>query len=429
MRRLTGIDPAFTYYVLKCGHAFLFTMVTSVALIFQTSEAGLSPIQLLLVGAGLQGAILVSETPTGVIADTYGRRRSVLIGLLLVGGGAMISGSVAEFAPILLGNMVWGFGTTFISGAAEAWIADEVGIDRANRVYLRSAQLTKFFWVAAIPVSIGIATQDLNLPILLAGALFMLLSVFLFLTMPETAFQRPAPGEMRQAWQGIGATLAETRSLVRGRPLLVTILTIMAFYGMAGQGFERLWVAHFLENQTFPGLSSLGSHLSMEQAQVVWFGVIRMAAAFLSIAAVEGIRRWVADSMTNHTAVTRTLFWINSLQMLSILGMAVAGDFVVAAACFCAAVALAECYDPLYLAWINQNVESRVRATVISMSSQFEAFGKTAGGPMIGVVASVLTLRSALAVAGIAILPALLFYFRAFNQGPQPAERESENIS
>jgi DHA3 family tetracycline resistance protein-like MFS transporter len=417
-RPATKIDPAITYYVLKCGHAFFFTMVTSVALIFQTSEAGLSPIQLLIVGAGLQGAILLSETPTGVIADTYGRRRSVLIGLVLVGCGAIISGSVAEFGPILAGNIVWGFGTTFISGAGEAWIADEIGIERANRVYLRSAQLTKFFWIGAIPVSIGIATQDLNLPILLAGGCFMALSLFLFFTMPETGFQRPAPGEFRESWRGLGRTLGESRSIVQGRPLLLTILTIMAFYGMAGQGFERLWVAHFYENQIFPTLWHL--------EPVIWFGVIRMAAAALSIAAVEVIRRWRVDSMTDHAAVSRTLFWINSLQMLSILGLAVSGEFVLAAACFCAGVALAECYDPLYLAWINQNVDSRVRATVISMSSQMEAFGRTAGGPLIGVVASVFTLRSALAVAGMAILPALLFYFRAFGQGPQASEREPE---
>jgi len=195
----------------------------------------------------------------------------------------------------------------------------------------------------------------------------------------------------------------------------------MAFYGMAGQGVERLWVAHFYENQTFPTLGDL--------QPVVWFGAIRMVAAVASILAVEVLRRWRTDSMTNHAAVTRSLFWINSLQMLSILGFAVAGEFFVAAAFFCAAVALSTVYDPLYLAWINQNVESSVRATVISMSSQVEAFGKTAGGPVIGVVASVLTLRSALAVAGVAILPALLFYFRAFGQGPRAVEAEPENVS
>jgi DHA3 family tetracycline resistance protein-like MFS transporter len=177
-------------------------------LIFQTSEAGLSPVQLLLVGAGYQGAILISETPTGVIADTYGRRRSVLLGLLLVGGGIIVSGSVAEFAPILVGSIVWGFGNTFISGAGEAWIADEVGLERANQVYLRSAQLTKFFWVAAIPISIGIATQDLNTPILIGGVCFILLSALLFLTMPEVAFQRAAPARVRETWQGLGRTFS-----------------------------------------------------------------------------------------------------------------------------------------------------------------------------------------------------------------------------
>jgi DHA3 family tetracycline resistance protein-like MFS transporter len=411
------IDAPLAYYILKCGHAFFYTMVASVALIFQTSEAGLSPVQLLLVGAGYQGAILISETPTGVIADTYGRRRSVLTGLVLLGGGVIISGSVADFAPILAGSVVSGFGSTFLSGASEAWIADEIGLERANRVYLRNAQLTKFFWIAAIPVSIGIATQDLNLPILLGGACFILLSAFLFFTMPETTFHRRGPVRLRDTWGSLGHTLAESRSVVQGRPLLLTILTIMAFYGMAGQGVERLWVAHFYENQMFPSVGDL--------QPVVWFGAIRMVAAVASILAVEVIRRWRTDSMTNHTAVTRSLFWINSLQMLSILGFAVAGEFFIAAAFFCAAVALSTVYDPLYLAWINQNVESSVRATVISMSSQVEALGKTLGGPLIGVVASALTLRSALAISGAAILPALLFYFRAFGQGPAEAKVES----
>ena len=111
----------------------------------------------------------------------------------------MIGGSVAEFAPILVGNIVWGVGSTFISGASEAWIADEVGIERANRVYLRSAQLTKFFWLPAIPVSIGIATQDLNLPILLAGFCFFLLGSYLFFTMQETGFQKAAPSELNDS--------------------------------------------------------------------------------------------------------------------------------------------------------------------------------------------------------------------------------------
>jgi DHA3 family tetracycline resistance protein-like MFS transporter len=188
----------------------------------------------------------------------------------------------------------------------------------------------------------------------------------------------------------------------------VTILLIMAFYGMAGQGFITLWVAHFDRNLTFPSVWDL--------EPVIWFGAVRMAAALLSLVVVEFIRRWRVESFGSHAVVSRSLFWINSLQMLSVLIIATTESFAVAAAFICVAIALAEAFDPLHLAWLNQNVESRVRATVISMSSQMEAFGKTSGGPILGGVASVLSLRSAIAVAGLAIFPALLFYFRAFGQ-------------
>ena len=401
-------DPAIAYYTLKCGHALFFTLVVSVSLIFQTTEVGLSAMQLLLVAAALQGAILVSEMPTGVIADTYGRKQSVLVGLLLLAFGISLSGAFANFWTIFAGHLVWGFGHTFISGAGEAWIADEVGVQRANRIYLRSAQITKFFWIAAIPVSIGIATMDLNLPILIGGAGFALLAVVLTLSMREDGFQRPAQPQTRHTWKDLGETLSTSRSLVGSRPILMTILVIMAFYGMAGQGFITLWVAHFDRNLTFPSLWSL--------EPVIWFGAVRMAAAFLSLVFVEFVRRWRIESLGSHKIVSRALFWINSVQMLSVLVVATTGNFAIAAGGICVAIALAEAYDPLQLAWLNQNVESRVRATMISMSSQMEAFGKTAGGPLLGGIATVLSLRSALAVAGLAILPALLFYFRAFGQ-------------
>lgn len=409
LRRTLGIDPAIAYYILKCGHALFYTLVVSVSLIFQATEVGLSALQLLLVAAALQGAILVSEIPTGVIADTYGRKRSVVIGLLLLGAGMSLSGAIASFWPILAGHMIWGLGHTFISGAGEAWIADEVGLQRANRVYLRTAQVTKLFWIIAIPVSFGIATFELRLPILLGGAGFGMLAVFLALFMGEDGFQRPAEPDTRQTWRDLRDTLGQGRGLVRSRPLLMTILLIMAFYGMAGQGFITLWVPHFDRNLTFPTIWNL--------EPLIWFFVVRMAAAVLSLIVVEFIRHWRVEALNSHAVVSRSLFWINSLQMLSVLIIATTDSFAVAAAFICAAIALAEAFDPLHLAWLNQNVESRVRATVISMSSQMEAFGKTAGGPILGGVASVLSLRSAIAVAGLAIFPALLFYFRAFGQG------------
>ena len=102
------LDPAAAYFVIACGDAFFFTMVMSVSILFQTTEAGLGPFKLLLVGAALQGAILVSEVPTGIVADTYSRRLSVLLGLVLLGGGSIVSGLTPDFWPIVMMSFPFG---------------------------------------------------------------------------------------------------------------------------------------------------------------------------------------------------------------------------------------------------------------------------------------------------------------------------------
>ena len=408
------LSPASAYYLLTCGDALFYTIAVNVILIFQTTEAALGPVQLLVVGAALQGMILVSEMPTGILADTYSRRLSVIIGMVLVGGGFLLSGAFARFETILLGHAVWGTGRTFISGAQQAWIADEVGLEEANRVYLRSTQLTKLSWVAGIPLSTAIGTYDLNVPVLIGGACFIGLGLLLALTMPEEGFRRPPREATRRAWHHLLDTYTASSSLVRSSPLLLTMFCITGFYGMAGQGFERLWVAHFYENVGFPSMPDLDP--------VVWFGGVRMSAALVSITAIEIVRRTRVNSMTSHASVARSLFYITAAQVFSILVLALSGEFLLAAAAYCLSVALSVAYDPFYLAWINQNVDSRVRATVISMSSQSDALGRTAGGPAIGVVGSLLSLKAALAGAASVLLPSLLFYLRAFGQGGPPPE-------
>ena len=63
---------------------------------------GLDPLQLVLVGTTLEATAFVCEIPTGVVADVYGRRLSVIIGLLLIAFGFLLEGLVPQFAAVLL---------------------------------------------------------------------------------------------------------------------------------------------------------------------------------------------------------------------------------------------------------------------------------------------------------------------------------------
>src|SRR5690606_34767804 len=102
-------------------------------------------------------------------------------------------------------------------------------------------------------LSVAIASIQLNLALLAGGALFVVLGVFLMLFMPETNFH-PVSRHERTSWQAMGDTFREGLGAVRGKPVLVTILIIAAIWGMASEGFDRLWEAHLLASFTFPSL-------------------------------------------------------------------------------------------------------------------------------------------------------------------------------
>ena len=166
-------------------------------------------------------------------------------------------------------------------------------------------------------------------------------------------------------------TVFASGRLVCGSPLLITLLCIAAFYGMSSEGFDRLWTAHLLLDITLPTLGPLNS--------VVWFGVIRGGVMIFSIIVAEGIRRFIDTS--RHKTVSRLLFIINALQIVSIIIFGLAGNFALALAAYWSVSILRQTNDPIYTAWLAQNIDAKVRATVISLSGQLDAIGQIAGGP------------------------------------------------
>jgi DHA3 family tetracycline resistance protein-like MFS transporter len=199
---------------------------------------------------------------------------------------------------------------------------------------------------------------------------------------------------------------------VRAKPLLVTILAITAFYGAAGEGFGRLYVAHFIDNIGFPSVPDF--------EPVVWFGALRLASSLLTLVALRQVRLNV--DTTSHRSVSRALLVINSVQMGSLVVFALTGDFYIGALSYLGAAVLSRMFDPLYLAWINQNVESHVRATVISINNQFDSFGQIGGGPVLGAAGSLGSTRLAMLGAALLMSPAIALYFRAFGQSPGEPE-------
>src|SRR6476661_3342418 len=129
-------------------------MVYTLMTVYYVQSAGLNPLQLVLVGTFLEITCFVSEVPTGVVADTFSRRLSVIIGTVVIGIGFVLQGLIPFFLAIVLAEIIRGVGETFISGALQAWLADEVGEDNVGPVYLRASQLGQLGGLAGVVISV-----------------------------------------------------------------------------------------------------------------------------------------------------------------------------------------------------------------------------------------------------------------------------------
>ena len=399
MHRLSAETVWYAYESVSSLGARLAFTVTAV---YFVTEVGMSPLELVLVGTMMELAVFVFEVPTGIVADVYSRRLSIVVGTAIMGLAFLLVAATQVAGVVLVAYAVWGFGYTFTSGAMDAWLADEVGDERLARVYLRGAQVSRVAGLAGIGASVGLALVDLRLSIALAGVLALGEAAFHALAMPETGF-RPLPREERGSFAQMAYTGRSGARLVRARPALLAILGIAAFAGLWSEGFDRLWEAHFLEL----GMPTLGG-----LDPVVWFGIFAAGTTVLAIVVAQPLGRRIEAA--GQRTMVRILFWIDAALLVTAAGFALAGSFWLAVGAYFATRLLRNVAEPIFSTWLNRSVEdSRVRATVLSITNQADAVGQWTGGPAIGLVGNVLSIRAALLAGALCMAPALGFYRRA----------------
>jgi MFS transporter, DHA3 family, tetracycline resistance protein len=396
-------DARAVYLTRAAVAGLLSTTVWTTAAVYFIDQVHLGPLQLVLLGTALEASIFAFEIPTGIVADTAGRRRSIIIGTLLIGAAWILSGAIPLFPVILAAQALWGLGWTFTSGATEAWIAGEVGDRAVGPLFLRAAQYGRVGAAVGIGLSVALASVGLGLPLLVGGALQLALGAWLLLVMPETSF-RPAARTERGSWRQLAVTARDGLGAARRDRTLVVLFVIALFAGMSTEGIDRLWQLHLLRDIGIPGLGRL--------EPVIWFGVIQMAALALGVAVIQPVRRRVDTS--DPAALCRLLLVLTVIEAAAMLTVGLAAGFGLAVLAYLAYASIRGLRDPLYGAWIVPMVEPRSRATVLSALGQADAVGEILGGPVFGVVATVTAPGVAIAASGAALAPvaALLAHLR-----------------
>jgi MFS transporter, DHA3 family, tetracycline resistance protein len=427
------IRPYRLYLLLECGTSFLLGITYATITVYWVTSGRLNPLQLLLLGTSLELSYFVLQLPTGVLADLVSRRLCTLTGLFIVGLALIMEGLSPSFRNLLAAQAVLGLGSALNNGAQDAWVADELdgdlgagrnegspagyqptaedqvmaqhqtGDHRMTGVYLRATQLGLIATVVGSLLSGVIALAGLNAPLLAGGSLICVLAIAAAPLMPETNFRPAAPlagaagrQVIRQATGLLTGQVRSTRRVIVAVPGLALLFGMTLFVGLWSEGFDRLWGAFLLRDIRFPRTGGL--------APAMWFSLFACAAAVLGVGSTELAKR--RTERLGPDSAAGALLAATLAIGGAVVAMATAHAFAVVVAAYLAVWVLRPVVHPLVSGWMVGRIDSSVRATALSAKDMFDSAGQIAGGPVIGVIGTLASVRIALLTGAAALAPA-----------------------
>jgi MFS family permease len=394
------------YIGLAAVESFLGATGSTTVIVYRVRSGHLNALELILLGTVLELAYFMVQLPTGVLADAVSRRLCVITGVFLTAIGFLMQGLSAGFAVQVIAMIPFGVGVALEVGAQEAWLADETGNAELTSVFLRATQLGLLGGIVGSVLSGVLPMGRLDVAYLVAGGLTGLLGVVLVGTMPETGF-RPerAPrvaGAVRKGWAEFAGQVGKTRRAMVAVPALVLLLGMVFFVGMWSEGFDRLWGAYLLRDIRFPhtGLST-----------TLWFSVFAVVSALLSLGSTHWANR--RTKRLGPASVVTTLVALTVAIGLAVTVMATSTVFAVAVIAYLVVATMRPVSSPLITGWVVARVDSSIRATALSATDMFDSGGQIAGGPLIGAIGVLATIRAALLASAVALGPAVAFLVAA----------------
>ncbi len=345
----------------------------------------LSPLQLVAMGAVLEMSVLISETPTGVVADLVSRRRSILISQVLMGLAYIWAVASVNYWVILPAQALFGIGWTFRSGADTAWVTDELkGLGRGDDAEIEKLLVRKHRFgilVALVSLSVtmlvGTVTSVRTVAVLLGMAAIMI-GGYLRLVMREDHF---TPG--REQERGFVETLRAGLTVVATRPRLRVLVGVIVVLDMGSEAFDRLGHKFFLDNGGWGDDSLIGLGVLFMVLAVAGLGVNALAARALETG--SGVAR-LASLLLLVAAVGATITMSTTMLVFIGVGLMLQDS-------------TREALWPVLEGWANRDAPSEVRATVHSLMGQVTAMGELIGGIALGALAQATSVRLVLAVA------------------------------
>jgi MFS family permease len=366
-----------TYLLLMLGNTLAASLIWGINTIFLL-DAGLSNLEAFAANAFFTGGMVIFEVPTGIVADTIGRRTSYLLGTLTLSGASLLYVGLwqieAPFWEWAVVSLMLGLGFTFFSGAVEAWLVDALtatGYDGPLERVFGRGQIVTGVGMLTGSVAGGFLAQQISLgfPFVLRGAILVVMFVAAFRLMHDVGFT-PDKG---------GRPVAEMRK----------IASASIEYGWRVPAVKWLMVeALFTGGVGIYAFYALQPYLLELYGDPQAYQVAGLAAAIVAGAQILGgvAAPHIRGLFHRRTSALLVMAALSSVALL-LVGLiesfwAVIGLTTLWGLMFAATM-------PIRQTYINGMIPSRQRATILSFDSMMSSSGGVWTQPVLGRAADV----------------------------------------
>jgi MFS family permease len=385
------------YLVLLLGNTLAASFIWGINTLFLL-DAGLSNLEAFAANAFFTAGMVLFEIPTGIVADTWGRRASYLLGTISLAVSTFLYyvlwQTSAPFWQWAIVSMLLGLGFTFFSGAVEAWLVDALhfaGYDGGLEAVLGRGQMVAGAAMLGGSVLGGVIAQatSLGVPFLMRVGVLLAMFVVAYRLMKDLGFTpEPSRHPLRSMRELFDASLTyglknpPVRWVMLAAPFAsgVGVYTFYALqpYLLELYGDPKAYTVAGLAAAIVAGAQILGGYAAPRFRRL-----FRKRTTALILGALLSAVILAALGLTN-------TFWL-ALVLLTVWAMILAADM------------------PIRQAYLNDMIPSKQRATVLSFDSLMGSSGGVVIQPVLGKAADVYSYSTSLAFGSLFQLVAVPF--------------------
>jgi len=359
---------------------------------------GISPLELSTLFIVWSAAALVFEVPSGVIADRFSRKRLLVASGFIKGGVFVVWWFAPTYWGYLVGFVVWGFGSSLVSGTSESFLFDTLKAridphtqrdetDAFARIYGRGLMANNL-GVATALLGGGYAAQTgFGLPLVESTVAPMLASLLVALSFVEPPRSAATWSNAAAPASRFGATLAAGFAEVRGNRAMLRIVVMFATLATAYGTLDEYIGPFLTETHAF----SLGA-----------IGVIYAALYAMKTVGMEAAHRLPARSL-------RAIALLAGVGTVGLAASTLVPGYAIAVA-IGAYFALTAACEVLLQTRLQHAIEGDARATVTSLAKMAQHAFEPLLLLYIGTIAEIASFKTAFAaVAALTLALAISF--------------------